>query len=64
MRKLQTIENITEEISGKLLDSIRLLEIFYELNDGEGKTDTLLRIIIAKIKYAFFKIEKCRKFIS
>lgn len=64
MKKIQTMKNITQEVSGKLLESISLLEIIYDLNEGEAKTETILKITINKIKCAFFKIEKCRKFIS
>lgn len=47
--------------SEKLVDSIYLLQILYDISDEEGKISTLLNVIRKKVKYAFLEIEKCRK---
>ena len=60
----KTLAQRSSEISGKLLDSIYLIEILKELNDGEGKIGTLLETICENINYAFKEIEECRSLIS
>ena len=55
---------IHKDISGKLLDSIRLLEILDTLNDGEAKQAIIIDILNQRISYAFHSILKCRRMIS
>ncbi len=45
----------------KLVDTIYLLQILYDILDGEGKTSTLLNVIRKNVKYVFHEIEKCRE---
>lgn len=45
----------------KLLDSMYLLQILYEILESEGKFSTLLNVIRKNVKFAFHEIEKCRK---
>jgi len=59
-----TLAEICADISGKLLDSINLLEIFKDITDGDAKEDTLLNILQENIISSFHEIEKCKSIIS
>lgn len=64
MEEQQNLKELSEEISSKLLDSMRLIEILSELNDGEAKQETLLDIIRKNTTCAFKNTETIRKMIS
>ncbi len=65
MKKFKNLEQRNKFISGKLLDSIHLLEILADLADGRAKEDTILHIVNNNnVRLAFKEIEKCRKMIS
>lgn len=54
---------LTTKISRELLDSIYIIDIIYEISDGDGKIGTLLSILKNNITSAFDETEKCRKII-
>ena len=64
MKRTKNLSQLHKDISGKLLDSIRLLEILNTINDGEPKNDILIQMLNQKISSAFHNISKCRKMIS
>ncbi len=54
----------SQNISGKLLKSIYLLEVLEDLSEGEAKEGTLINILQEDIKSAFKDVENCRKIIE
>ena len=64
MKKYNNLSQRSQQISAKLLKSLYLLGIFEDIIEGEGKLETLLKIIRKNIKFSFNEIENCRKIIS
>ena len=64
MKNTKNLSQLHKDISGKLLDSIRLLEILETLNDGEPRNNVIIDILNRNINSAFNSISKCRKIIS
>lgn len=60
---MKNIKNLCKNRSGKLLDSLNLLNTLKDITDGEAKETTLLTIIQNNIKSTFDEIEQCRKMI-
>jgi len=63
METTKNLAKLSKSISGKLLDSLNLLNTLKDITDGEAKQTTLLTIIQNNIKSAFNEIEQCRKMI-
>jgi len=63
METTKNLAELSKSISGKLLDSLNLLNTLKNITDGEAKQTTLLTIIQNNIKSAFNEIEQCRKMI-
>lgn len=63
METTKNLAELSKSISGKLLDSLNLLNTLKDITDGEAKQKTLLTIIQNNIKSAFNEIEQCRKMI-
>ncbi len=63
METTKNLAELSKSISGKLLDSLNLLNTLKDITDGEAKQTTLLTIIQNNIKSAFNEIEQCRKMI-
>ena len=63
METTKNLAELSKTISGKLLDSLNLLNTLEDITDGEAKQTTLLTIIQNNIKSAFNEIEQCRKMI-
>ena len=63
MENQLTLAEHGKNISGKLLESIYLLEILDEIIDGEAKSGTVLSIIKKNICSAFTEIEDIRRMI-
>lgn len=63
METTKNLAELSKSISGKLLDSLNLLNTLKDIIDGEAKQTTLLTIIQNNIKSAFNEIEQCRKMI-
>lgn len=63
METTKNLADLSKSISGKLLDSLNLLNTLKDITDGEAKQTTLLTIIQNNIKSAFNEIEQCRKMI-
>lgn len=61
--KMKNIKNLCKNRSGKLLDSLNLLNTLKDITDGEAKETTLLTIIQNNIKSTFDESEQCRKMI-
>ena len=64
MKKYKNLEDRNRIISGKLLESIYLLEILEEACESHAKEGTLVNIAIKNVNIAFKEVEKCRKMIS
>ena len=64
MEEFKNLEELTKNISDKLLDSISMLEILRDIIDGEQKEDFLISNSLKNIKQSFNDIEKCRELIS
>ena len=60
----KNLENITKNISDKILDSVYSLEILQYIIDGECKEYFLLSIALKNLNEAFNDVESCRKLIS
>ena len=54
----QTLSELSKDISCKLLDSINLLRVLEEINDGDSKTGVILSSLKDKTTSAFHKIEE------
>ena len=63
METTKNLAELSKSISGKLLDSLNLLNTLKDITDGEAKQTTLLTIVQNNIKSAFNEIERCRKMI-
>ncbi len=63
METTKNLAELSKSISGKLLDSLNLLNTLKDITDGEAKQTTLLTIVQNNIKSAFNEIEQCRKMI-
>ena len=63
MENQLTLAEHGKNISGKLLESIYLLEILDEIIDGEAKSGTVLSIIKKNINSTFTEIEDFRRMI-
>lgn len=63
METTKNLAELSKSISGKLLDSLNLLNTLKDITDGEAKQTTLLTIIQNNIKSAFNEIKQCRKMI-
>ena len=64
MEEFKNLEELTKNISNKLLDSISMLEILLDIIDGEQKEDFLVSSTLKNIKQSFNDIEKCRQLVS
>ena len=64
MKKRKNLSQLQQNISENLLESIRLVEILDELNDGEAKRDILINMLHKKICSAFNNTSKCRRMIA
>ena len=64
MEEFKNLEELTKNISDKLLDSISMLEILRDIIEGELKEDFLISSTHKNIKQSFNDTEKCRKLIS
>ena len=60
MNKIK-LNEYQKNIAKELVDILYLLQVLEHISDGEGKTSTLLNIIIKKTKFAFKNVEECRK---
>lgn len=63
-RKPKNLERLTKDVSGKVLDSMNLLDVLEELSDGDKKIYKIIRLISKNLRCAFGDIETCRKMIS
>lgn len=63
-KQRRSVEQINKDISGKLLDTLRLLEILEEMIDCSAKEELLVTIAKRNVELAFKDIEKCRVMIS
>jgi len=63
MNEHQILKKENKNIPRTLLQSKYLLEVLYELSDGEAKSATLIEILSKNIRKSFHRIEKCRKLI-
>ncbi len=63
MKQEFNLKDSTKQISAQLLDAMYLLDVLSELSDGEGKIDTIIKIIHQNIKGAFKQNEKFRRII-
>lgn len=59
-----TMNKLCKRTSKRLLDSIYLLEILYEMTDGDAKEGTLVNTILNKIKPSFKDVSNCRTLIE
>lgn len=64
MQKDEELEYLAKSISSNLLESKYILDVLYEIADGDGKFETLFKILKKNIKISFDNIEKCRQIIS
>ena len=54
----------SENISGKLLKSIYLLDVLYDLIGGKAKEGTIINILKEDVEFAFKEVENCREIIE
>ena len=64
MEGQMNLQQMTEEISNKLLETKSFLDIMAELVDGEAKMHILLLQATKNIHSSFEMVEKCRNLIS
>ena len=64
MQKDEELEYLAKSISSNLLESKYILDVLYEIADGDGKFETLFKILKKNIKISFDNIEKFRQIIS
>ena len=64
MEENKNLEELTRNISDKLLDSMSMLEILRDIIDGKQKEDFLVSSTLKNIEQSFNDIEKCRNLIS
>ncbi len=64
MQKDEELEYLAKSISSNLLESKYILDVLYEITEGEGKFETLFNILKKNIKTSFDNIEKFRQIIS
>ena len=64
METQKNLENLTKEVSDLLFESKNLLEILYDIVEGERKEDFLVSSLTKNIDKAFCCIENCRNMIS
>lgn len=60
----KNLEELTAEASGKLVDSIAIIDILSDMFDGSYKEDTVLIILKNNVESAFRLIEQSRSLIS
>ena len=64
MEKQMSLQQMTEEISNKLLETKSFLDIMDELVDEDAKMHILLSNAAKNIMSSFEMVEKCRNLIS
>jgi len=64
MKKNKNLSQLHKDISRNLLESLRLIKILDELNDGEAKYSILIDMLQQKISTSFNSISKCQRMIS
>jgi flavoprotein len=64
MEGQMNLQQMTEEISNKLLETKSVLDIIEELTDEDAKMHVLLSQATRNIISSFEMIEKCRNLIS
>ena len=63
MEETKKISVLSTDIAQKLLNSIYLLDILYDIIDGDAKECTLINEIRRCVKISFDEINECRKVI-
>lgn len=64
MEEQKNLQQMTEEISDKLLETRYLLDILDELVNNDAKMHTIVLQSNKNIKFSFDMVEKCRTMIS
>ena len=64
MENNKNLAELTKEVSSLLLNCITLVEIFYEITDGNRKECFIINSLNKNIKTAFDYIEESRQLIS
>lgn len=64
MEENKNLEQMTKEASDLLYEAKSLLDILYDIIDGDRKEDFLVSSAIKNIDRAFNRIEECRMIIS
>ena len=59
----ENIEILLKGVSNNLIETEYVLDILYQISDGDGKIETLLNLIGNNTKTSFKNIEFCRKII-
>ena len=64
MENSKNLEELSAEISSKLVDSLAIIDILSDIFEGNYKEDTLLCFLKNNVKSAFTLIEQSRSMIS
>lgn len=64
MKNKRTLAERTKLISGKILESLELIEVLYDLSDGDSRIVPIITIVERNLKSAFRNIETSRDMIS
>ena len=64
MEETKNLAELCRDISNELVEALSVVNILYEISDGDSKQEILLKIINKNIRLSFENIEKCRSMIA